>query len=306
MLKNLTLRRKFTVLLTLILLAGLTLSGLVLSNVLRNSARNSVASTAQVLMETMGSVREYTNTQITPELRDKIETEFLPQTIPAFSAREVFEILRQDPDYRDFFYKEPTLNPTNLRDKADAFETDLVERFKREPDLKEISGYRSVGGENLFYIARPLVIKEQQCLQCHSTPDVAPKSLIERYGTGGGFGWKLNDTIGARMISVPASQVINKANQLSLVVLGITSTIFLGVIALVNIMLNRQVIRPLKKMTRVAEEVSTGHTNVEFDQLSNDEIGNLAKAFRRMQLSLEIALKRLNRPTQGGTSGSDF
>ncbi|HEY9662350.1 MAG TPA: HAMP domain-containing protein, partial [Allocoleopsis sp.] len=120
------------------------------------------------------------------------------------------------------------------------------------------------------------------------------------------FGWKLNETIGARMISVPASRVINKANQLSLIVLGITSAIFLGVIALVNIMLNRQIIRPLKKMTRVAEEVSTGHTTVEFEQLSNDEIGNLAKAFRRMQLSLEIALKRLNRPTQGGTSGTDF
>lgn len=306
MLKNLTLRRKFTVLLTLILLAGLTLSGLVLSNVLSNSARESVASTAQVLMETMGSVREYTNTQITPELQDKIETEFLPQSVPAFSAREVFEILRQNSEYRDFFYKEPTLNPTNLRDKADAFETDLVERFQREPNLKEISGFRTVASEDLFYIARPLIIKEQKCLQCHSTPEAAPKSQIERYGTGGGFGWKLNDVIGARMISVPASKVIDKANRLSLIVLGITSAIFLGVIALVNIMLNRQIIRPLKRMTRVAEEVSTGHTNVEFEQLSNDEIGNLAKAFRRMQLSLEIALKRLNRPTQGGTSSTDF
>ncbi len=73
---------------------------------------------------------------------------------------------------------------------------------------------------------------------------------------------------------------------------------------LVNLILNRQVIRPLKRMTRVAEEVSTGRTDVEFEQLSNDEIGHLARAFKRMQLSLEIALKRLNRNTQhGGGSG---
>ena len=301
MLKNLSLRRKFTIILTLILLVGLTLSGLALSAVLRQNARNDVAATALILMETMGSVREYTSTQVNPELADKIEEEVLPQSIPAYSAREVFEILRKNTDYRDFFYKEATLNPTNLRDKADSFETRLVERFRQDSNLKQQDGFRTVGGEGIYYIARPLSIPNESCLRCHSTPDVAPRSQIERYGAGGGFGWKLNEIVGARVISVPASRVINKANQSSLIILGIVSTIFVVIILLVNVMLNRQVIRPLKKMTRVAEEVSTGHTNVEFEQLSNDEIGNLARAFKRMQLSLEIALKRLNRSTHGGT-----
>lgn len=300
MFKNLSLRRKFTVLLTLILLAGLALSGIALSAVLRQNARNDVAATALILMETMGSVRDYTSTQINPELSEKLETEFLPQTIPAYSAREVFENLRNLPEYRDFFYKEATLNPTNLRDKADGFETELVENFRENANLKELSGFRAVPSGQVFYIARPLSVSKESCLQCHSTADVAPKSMIERYGTGGGFGWKLNEIVGARIVSVPASRVINKANQSSLVVLGIVSAIFVAVILIVNIMLNRQVIRPLKRMTRVAEEVSTGHTNVQFEALANDEIGNLAKAFKRMQLSLEIALKRLSRGTQGG------
>lgn len=300
MFKNLSLRRKFTVLLTLILLAGLVLSGIALSAVLRQNARSDVAATGLILMETMGSVRDYTSTQINPELADKLQTEFLPQTIPAYSAREVFENLRSNPDYRDFFYKEATLNPTNLRDKADGFETQLVESFKQDQNLKELSGFRSVPSGQIFYIARPLNVSKESCLQCHSTIEAAPKSLIERYGTGGGFGWELNEIIGARIVSVPASRVISKANKSSLVVLGIVSAIFIAVILIVNVMLNRQVIRPLKRMTRVAEEVSTGHTSVEFEQLSNDEIGNLAKAFKRMQLSLEIALRRLSRGTQGG------
>lgn len=300
MFKNLSLRRKFTVLLTLILLAGLALSGIALSAVLRQNARNDVAATALILMETMGSVRDYTSTQINPELADQLETEFLPQTVPAYSAREVFENLRSHPEYRDFFYKEATLNPTNLRDKADGFETELVENFRQNENLKELSGFRTVPSGQVFYIARPLNIANESCLKCHSTVDVAPKSLIERYGTGGGFGWKLNEIVGARIVSVPASRVINKANQSSLIVLSIVSSIFIAVILIVNIMLNRQVIRPLKRMTRVAEEVSTGHTNVQFEALANDEIGNLAKAFKRMQLSLEIALKRLSRGTQGG------
>jgi HAMP domain-containing protein len=120
--------------------------------------------------------------------------------------------------------------------------------------------------------------------------------MIARYGTAGGFNWKLGEIIGAQIITVPATKVIQKANQSSVFIVGLVSVVFVIVIFLVNVFLNRQVVRPLKRITRVAEEVSTGHMDVEFEQLSNDEIGNLAKAFKRMKLSLEMAMKRLKRP----------
>ncbi len=300
MLKSFNLRQKFTILLVVILAVGLSLSGFALSSVLRQNARNDIASTAMMLMETMSSVREYTNTQVNPELAPQLETEFLPQSVPAYSAREVFENLRKNPKFRDFFYKEATLNPTNLRDKADSFETNIVEKFRNKKDIKELSGFRSIPSGDIFYMARPLPISKESCLTCHSTPDVAPKSMIQRYGTANGFGWQMHEIVGAQIISVPANKVISKANQSSFVILGIVSTVFIAVILLVNIFLNRQVVRPLKRITRVAEEVSTGHMDVEFDLLSNDEIGHLARAFRRMQLSLEMAMKRIKRP-QGNT-----
>ncbi|MBW4428124.1 MAG: DUF3365 domain-containing protein [Nostoc desertorum CM1-VF14] len=298
MLKNLKLKQKFTILLLVILTFGLSLSGFTLSSLLRENAKQDISSTGLMLIQTMSSVRHYTNTQINPELVDKLETEFLPQSVPAYSAREIFEILRKTPDYRDFFYKEATLNPTNLRDKADGFETEIVERFRKKSDLKEVSGFRSIPGGDIFYIARPLSISEESCLKCHSVPEAAPQSMINLYGTANGFGWKLNEIVGAQIITVPANNVINKAHQSSLLIILIVSTIFIATILLVNLFLNRQVVMPLKRMTRVAEEVSTGHMEVEFEQMSNDEIGNLAKAFRRMQLSLEMAMKRIKR-TQG-------
>ncbi|MBE9033706.1 Tll0287-like domain-containing protein [aff. Roholtiella sp. LEGE 12411] len=302
MLKNLNLRQKFTILLLVILVFGLSLSGLALSSLLRENARQDIDSTALMLMETMSSVRKYTSTQINPELADKLTTKFLPQSVPAYSAREVFEILRKTADYRDFFYKEATLNPTNLRDKADSFETELVESFIKKPDLKEASGFRSIPGGDIFYIARPLPISEESCLKCHSTPEAAPQSMIALYGTANGFGWKLNEIIGAQIISVPANKVINKANYSSLVIILIVSTVFIAAILLVNFFLNRQVVKPLKRITRVAEEVSTGHMDVEFEEFSNDEIGSLAKAFKRMQFSLEMAMKRIKR--SHGNTGS--
>ncbi|MBC6433641.1 DUF3365 domain-containing protein [Nostoc sp. HG1] len=299
MLNNLNLKQKFTILLLVILTFGLSLSGFALSSLLRENAKQDISSTGLMLMQTMSSIRKYTNTQVNPELADKLATEFLPQSVPAYSAREVFDILRKTPDYRDFFYKEATLNPTNLRDKADGFETEIVERFRNKSDLKEVSGFRSIPGQDIFYIARPLPVSEQSCLVCHSVPEAAPPSMINLYGTANGFGWKLNEIVGAQIITVPANNVINKAHQSSLLIILIVSTIFIATILFVNYFLNRQVVMPLKRMTRIAEEVSTGHMDVEFEQMSNDEIGNLAKAFKRMQLSLEMAMKRIKR-TQGG------
>jgi HAMP domain-containing protein len=270
---------------------------LTLSYVLRKNATDEITSKALALIDTMTSVRDYTLNQITPELNDKLDTKFLPQTVSNYSAREVFELLRQRPKYRDFFYKEATLNPTNLRDKADSFETTIVERFRKDSNLKELSGFRSTNSEDIFYIARPLAVDEQGCLTCHSRPENAPKTLIERYGTANGFGWKLHEIVAAQIISVPASQVIQQVNQSSFEIIGFVFAIFVAVIVLVNVFLNRQVIRPLKQITRVAEEVSTGHMDVEFEQIYNDEIGKLAQAFKRMKLSLEMAMRRIKRNT---------
>lgn len=295
MLNNWKLRQKFTVFLLLTLILGLGLIGVALNFVLKKDAENQIASKALILMETMNSVRNYTDTQVKPELIDRINPIFLPETIPAYSAREVFEDLRQkDADYRNFFYKEATLNPSNLRDKANAFETTLVEKFIAQEQTKEKRGFYNAPGGKLFYIARPIEIKKESCLECHSTPDVAPKSMIERYGSVNGMGWKLNEIVGAQMISVPAEKVIAQAYESFVVIMAIMSIIFVLVILLVNYLLNLNVIRPLKKIARVAEEVSTGYMDAEFELTTNDEIGNLAEAFQRMKFSLAIAMNRIS------------
>jgi hypothetical protein len=165
MLKSLKLRQKFTILLILILVFGLGLSGFSLSSLLKQNAKQEIANNALSLIETISALREYTVSQVTPELLDKLETKFLPQTVSAYSAKEVFEILRKKPEYKEFFYKEAALNPTNLRDKADTFESDIIKRFIDEKDLKELSGFRSLPGGDIFYIARPLKLTQQGLLE---------------------------------------------------------------------------------------------------------------------------------------------
>lgn len=302
MFKNWQLRQKFTAILLSTLILGLSVIAIAMGFILTTDTQNQITSQALILMETMNSVREYTDTQVKPELIDRSEIEFLPETIPAYSAREVFETLRQNNlEYRDFFYKEATLNPSNLRDRADQFEKEVVERFIRDPDLKEITDFRSAPGGQLFFIARPIQITKESCLRCHSTPEIAPSSVVERYGTKNGFGWQLGEIVGAQIISVPAQKLVSNARQSFVGIMVIISGVFISVILLVNYLLNHNVIRPLKLIARVAEEVSVGNLDADFEGLSQDEIGSLAEAFRRMKLSLAMAMNRLstiNRPEQ--------
>lgn len=295
LLKDLGLARKFSLLLLLVFLGGILVSGLALSSILSRNAQNEITSKALMMMETMNSVRHYTSTQVNPELKDRLATEFLPETIPAYSAREVFEKLRENRIYSDFFYKEATLNPTNLRDKADGFEADIVQKFRQDSNLQELQGFRSAPSGDLFYIARPLKISASSCLQCHSTPAAAPASMIERYGASNGFGWKLNEIIGAQMISVPASQVLQSSRQAFIWVMGTIAGVFALTTLIVNYWLRRYVARPLKRMAQAAEAVSTGDMDAEFEWDSKDEVGSLAEAFRRMKTSLAMAMKRLDR-----------
>jgi HAMP domain-containing protein len=304
-LRNLKLGKKFNILLLLVFIGGISLSGVAFAAILNQNAENEVSSKALILLKTMNSVRDYTSTQVNPELAPRLESEFLPETVPAYSAREVFENLRKDQDYNEFFYKEATLNPTNLRDKADSFETEIVERFQKQPNTKELRGSLASPSGDLFYIARPIIISKPSCLECHSTPEVAPKSLIERYGTENGFNWKLNDIVGAQIISVPAHDIVNSARQSFFLLMGIVFIIFAVAIITVNLLLNRYVIQPLNRMARVAEEVSTGNMEAEFGQMSNDEVGSLAAAFTRMKLSLAMAMNMLNQARRGRTRAKD-
>ncbi len=72
----------------------------------------------------------------------------------------------------------------------------------------------------------------------------------------------------------------------------------LAIFLLMNILLNRIVIKPLLELADTADAISLGKLNQTFDISSNDEIGYLAESFKKMQVSLRIAMNRLSEPTE--------
>lgn len=297
LIKNLKLESKFNGLLAIVFIIALTIASSLLYGVFEQNAEAEITSKAKLIVETMNSVRDYTDSNIEPLLKDRLEIEpaFLPETVPAFAATEIFQKLRKNESYRSFFYKEATLNPTNLRDKVDEFEKILIEQFRNEPTTKKLSGFRDLPGGRIFYTARPLTVNKNSCLRCHSTPDRAPKSQINTYGSEHGFGWKLGETVAAQIVSVPAEKVLSKAQDSLKTVMGVLLSVFGAIIIAINYLLRRAVIRPIRHLVRTAEAISLGDLDAEFEHHNKDEVGLLATAFDRMKSSLKISMSLLDR-----------
>ena len=299
------LETQFTLVLTLVFLCGIILSGFILWQIGRYEAEEDVAAKAEILTKTINSVRSYTSNYIKPILEKQLsqEKEFIRQTVPAFAAREIFEGFREHPEYQGFFYKEATSNPTNQRDLADKFETEILKQFRAQPELNALSGYRIKEGRKLFYTSRPLAVKESSCLQCHSTPDQAPKSQIASYGDKSGFNWKLNNIVSAQTIYVPADEVFSRGRRTTLVMMGVFSSIFAISALLLNGLLKRRVIYPLKQLTAMTHQMTDGTMTqkqleaFESSQITEviqraDEPGQLARAFQ--QMAREVAYREQN------------
>ena len=287
------LRLKVNGILVLTLVLGLIASSVIFWQLAEHSVRAQIHSKIKVLRAQALAVRRYTNEEIKPLLAAQSKEQFVPQTVPSFSAQATFANFRDR--FPDFFYKEAALNPTNPSDKATPWEEALIKRLRGDQTLKEIVEVRSTSSGDQFTVAFPMKIESEGCLACHSTPDRAPKSMIALYGDKNGFGWQMDEIIGAQIISVPLSASRKQIWHNLFALVGSVAAIFAVLIILLNVILSRMVITPLLQMSKIAEAVSMGDdTQAEYILNTHDEIGSLSRSFNRMRRSLDNAMKLLD------------
>jgi HAMP domain-containing protein len=286
------LRLKFNLVLVLVFGLGLGVAGALSRRILETNARDEVVRNADLMMGAALAVRSYTNRQITPQLELQLMRTFLPQSIPAYAATETFEALReQHPEYS---YKEAVLNPTNPRDKPVEWEADIISQFRADPQRKDFSGARETATGKALFLARPIRITDPGCLRCHTTPDLAPPSMVKLYGTANGYGWKQGETVGAQIVSVPMTVALDKANQAFRTFMVSLVLVFVVAFLALNLALSVLIIRPIIRMSRAADQVSTGNLAVpEFALKGRGEIVILATSFNRLRRSLEKAIHLL-------------
>ncbi len=287
------LRLKFNLVLLLVFAIGLGVTGHISHDLLHRNARDEVLRNAGVMMEAALSMRSYTNMQLRP-LIPYSETEFHPQSVPAYSATEIMAALRKK--YSDYSYKEAALNPTNPHNKAVEWETDIVTAFRNKPDRGEISGIRDTPTGKSLYLARPFQINDKACLACHTTAAEALPAMVKIYGPNNGFGWKHKEVIGAQIVSVPMTLPVQNANRAFYTFMISLSAVFLALFVIMNVMMSLLIVRPITRMSDAADKISTGDMNIaEFADTGKDEVALLGKSFNRMRRSLAKAIDLINK-----------
>ena len=287
------LRLKFNLVLLAVFVVGLGVTGYVSYELLHRNARDEVLRNAGVMMEAALSMRSYTVGQVRPNLAVDPD-KFLPQSVPAFGATEIMTLLRKK--YPDYAYKEAALNPTNPRNRAVEWENDIVNTFRNDPAQTEISGMRDTPTGRSLYLARPFQIKDPACLSCHTNAEMAPASMVKIYGPNNGFGWKLNEVIGAQIVSVPMNLPIRNANHAFVTFMSSLTVVFAVLFVLLNMMLTMLIVQPITQLSEAADQISKGKLDIaELPASGKDEVSQLGQAFNRMRRSLEKAISLIDK-----------
>lgn len=289
------LKAKFNLVMLAAFLVGLALAASLSYAIVQQNAREEVLQQARIMIDAASAVRGYTDKEVGPLLAAQNSVRFLPQTIPFFAAQTVLRGLPAR--YHDYAYKEAALNPTNPADRATDWQADIIDAFQRNPGERDLVVERNTAEGPTLNLARPVRVDNKSCLSCHSTPQVAPPSLIDLYGTAHGFGWKLGQVIGAQIVTVPTTVAFAKARHLFLVLMGGLAAVFAVTLLLLNLLLHFLIVRPVRTISSVASEVSLGNLDIpEYQPRGRDEIASLASSFNRMRRSLVDAMKLLEMP----------
>ena len=280
------------------LIFGAAISGLLILSAtalyfLNDQARKEAIINANLLLNTMLAVREYTVSNVRPLIDQENADQFISESVPAFSAHSVIENLRKN--YPEYSYREAVQNPTNPNDALDNWERNLVDEFKSDRSKKEIVKERVIDGTPYLTISKPIIITNPGCLSCHSTPEAAPEKLVEKYGSVGGFGWRLNEVLGVQTVRVPTAfserAIMNKMSYF----VGSFFIVFIVIAITFNRMFAKLINKPLSTLNERIHILSSGvfHNVAPIKFGTNDEIDTLAHGLSTLQINTAKRIRSL-------------
>lgn len=292
--KKVNIRNKLNIVLILTFLFALSVSSYFLRLSLNNTALNELKKLSYLQMDMAQAVRKYTSEHIKQNVSN--EDSFHEITVPSFAATTIMENLNLK--YEKTKYVEVALNPTNPNNQARGWQIDIIKEFADNPQITEIFRVTKRGEIEYFNFLKPLRVTSESCLNCHSSPERAPISMLQKYGDQNGFNWQLNQTIGVQIVSVPTDVAMKTAQMSLLGYIGLTVIICGFFFIVLNIMLNHVVINPIETKNEQLQQISrqdslTGVLNRRgFDEVLNQFIENQNK-FSIISMDIDF-LKKIN------------
>ena len=214
-------KRQFII--TATIFVGTAVGGvaLILNSMQTKAFESEAQNRANLVLQFAKASRTYTKETLRPAVEDQTDDMVFEAMSSTFVSNGIVNVFREKmPEY---IYKQATLNPLNLNNKADDYEADLVAQFKDNPSLETLSGYRTVDHKEYYYTATPVLV-EPKCLKCHDSAQkvlATQPEIIERYGSDHGFDWIVGDTVAAQIVQIPTDDLRAQSAAFRKTVLGI-------------------------------------------------------------------------------------
>jgi protein-histidine pros-kinase len=286
------LRAKFNLALLAAFGIGFLVAGIVLYRTSMNNAREEVLQNARVMMAAADAIRKYTAQDLAPLLPLVVKDKFVAENIAAYAAQRNFRELHAA--FPGISYREPTLNPTNPANRAQDWEADIINVLRNEPARQEVIAERNTPTGATLNLAHPISVRDEACLLCHGRASLAHPALTSTYGATNGFGWKLNETVGAQIVSVPMELAAKRGWEAFAVSLTVLAGIFVLMLVVVNALLQQLIVRPVIRLSAMADAVSLGKPDVEtYIKPGKDEISSLSVSFDRLRQSFDQSMGML-------------
>jgi methyl-accepting chemotaxis protein len=105
-----------------------------------------------------------------------------------------------------------------------------------------------------------------------------------------------NKLTAVRLVTIGLPFYVHEAERALYTLMGSLLTIFVVVFLLLNMLLDRMIVRPITQIARTADEISIGNLDIpEIRVESKDEIATLVTAFNRLRRSTEEAIRMLSK-----------
>lgn len=186
--------------------------------------------------------------------KEYFKPQLLSSTYSAKTVNEKYNQIRKENGLEPITVRFASDNPRNPKNKADQFESKLLKQFND----KTITQYKEVkynkDGKKVIYYAVPTRPLEEKCMRCHSTPNKAPKGLLEIYGDKNGF----YEEIGSIRALISTEYPLSKTDAFlykTIAILAVLSLFVHGIFILMYLDFSKKVIQSNDKLKELNDNL---------------------------------------------------
>jgi len=291
---NMNLRHKFFVWSGLILAAFSLLLSLLYYQHMKSILIQEALDKSEVILQEVESIREYVKEVLRPKMRELYKDDTF--ILEAMSTTHVsLSIMKRfGRRMKGYVFRRVSLNPLNPDNLANGFEEEMFDWFEVNPGRRLWQGIVSRNNKAFFVSMEPDYF-ESGCLRCHGDYRKAPKSLIERYGTKGGFRFKEGDIGGIDSVSIPVTGALARITRDSIIVFLVIFTSAMLALFFLNLLFGRLVINRLSRVSSslLQEDDLGGNQDIGKapDKPDVDELDSLHLSLRTLTRYVKIARK---------------